>query len=163
MSKRNYSLTQSVGRRITPVKSYKDLVRHHPSKQPPRPGRHYETIDGQLEEVRYRDRRVYVKKDFIIANPVGPNYVPSPVDGTVVYLGDSTNTIRVLGSDNRMLAQLLHASSLPSRPRTIKRGQPLGIMDDIGSPGSIHVHLEAEPDTFRAYINDIVAGVIAPP
>jgi hypothetical protein len=157
-----YKLTQSVGRRILSVASYKDLARHHPSS-PRKPGRHYQVIDGKEEEVRYRDRRVYVKKDFIIANPGGPPFVPSPVAGQVRYLGDATNTIRVVGDDGRMLAQLLHASSMPGRPQTIKRGQPLGIMDDIGSPGSIHVHLEAEPDTFEAYINDIVAGVIAPP
>lgn len=157
-----YKITQSVGRKILPVTSYKDLARHHPSS-PKKPGRSYEVIDGKEEEVRYRDRRVYVKKDFIIANPQGPAYVPSPVDGRVVYLGDATNTIRVLGADGRMLAQLLHANTVKGRPTTIKRGQPLGIMDDIGSPGSIHVHLEAEPDTFEAYINDIVNGTILPP
>ncbi len=157
-----YKLTQSVGRKILPVNSYKDLARHHPSS-PRKPGRHYQVIDGKEEEVRYRDRRVYVKKDFIVSNPGGPPFVPSPVTGQVRYLGDATNTVRVVGDDGRMLAQLLHASSLPGRPRVVARGEPLGIMDDIGSPGSIHVHLEAEPGTFEAYINDIVNGTILPP
>ena len=32
---------------------------------------------------------------------------------------------------------------------------PMGRMGDTGSPGSVHCHLEMEPDRFRQYIRDI--------
>lgn len=165
-----YRITESVGSRVENVGSFRDLEKHHPSSGRER-GRDYETIDGELEEVRRTsDGRTLVKKDFILSQDgPGPVYVPSPAAGYVHYLGDATNAVRIydrpFGEPGaRLLAQSLHmerGNLLPEGAR-VEYGQRLGRMGDTGSPGSFHAHVEMEPAQFQRYIADISSGAITP-
>lgn len=179
-----YRIIESVGRGVEPVRDYDDLEIHHPTanRHGLRTGRRedFETphkrrharVDGSFEEVRYEpDGRVLVKKDFILTRgDGGPVHVPSPVAGHVHYLRDRTQGVRIydrpFGTPGaRLLAQSLHMDPasfrIPEGGR-VAYGQPLGLMSDTGTPGSIHAHVEAEPAQFRRYIRDIVDGTIAP-
>lgn len=163
-----YRITESVGSHVEHVDEYSDLAKHHPSSGRQR-GRSYETIDGQLEEVRHLpDGRTFVKKDFILAHDgAGPVNVPAPVAGYVHYLRDETNAVRLydrpFGEPGaRLLAQSLHMAVGTSPPEGthVAYGQPLGRMGDTGSRGSFHAHVEMEPAAFRGYVHDISSGAI---
>ncbi len=153
----NYVITESVGNRVERVNSYADLEKHHPSSGRER-GRDYLTIDGELEEVRLNRSEPHVKKDFIIDPPT----IPAPASGTIRVLGDQWNTVQIIGDDGRVLAQSLHMAegSQPANGSRIEYGQTMGRMGDVGSPGSIHAHVEAPADVFERYINDITSGRI---
>lgn len=164
-----YTITESVGSRVERVLSFEDLEKHHPSSGR-EPGRDYATIDGELEEVRLRGGRTYIKKDFILSQDTsGPVYIPAPASGYVHYLNDSTNAVRIydrpFGTPGAvMLAQSLHMARGTSPPQGayVQYGTPLGKMGDTGSPGSVHAHVELELAPFRRYIADMVTGRIQP-
>ena len=165
-----YRIIERVGDHYERVETYADLERHHPSAAR-QLGRDYAMIDGRLEEIRHlEDGRLLVKKDFILLrDPAGPVYVPAPISGYIHHLKDPTNAIRIYdrpgGQDAaRMLAQSLHMQygSSPPHGSWIDYGMPLGRMGDVGSRGSVHVHLEAEPAQYRRYIEDIRIGNITP-
>lgn len=154
----NYVITESVGNRVERVNSYADLEKHHPSSGR-EAGRDYRTIDGELEEVRVNNRDVpHVKKDFIIDPPT----IPAPASGTIRVLNDQWNTVQIVGDDGKVLAQALHMAegSQPANGSRIEYGQTMGRMGDVGSPGSIHAHVEAPAGVFERYINDITSGRI---
>ncbi len=154
----NYVITESVGNRVERVNNYRDLEKHHPSSGR-EPGRDYRTIDGELEEVRVNNRpEPHVKKDFIIDPPT----IPAPASGTIRALNDAWNTVQIVGDDGRVLAQSLHMArgSQPPDGSRIEYGQTMGRMGDVGSPGSIHAHVEAPAAVFERYINDITSGRI---
>lgn len=65
MTGRRYKIVESVGNRIEDVFRYEDLAKHHPSLGR-EPNREYETINGQLEEVRHVGSRTLIKKDFVL-------------------------------------------------------------------------------------------------
>jgi peptidoglycan hydrolase-like protein with peptidoglycan-binding domain len=162
-----YTITESVGSSVQNVRSFEDLEKHHPSSGR-EPGRDYETIAGELEEVRYRDNKTFIKKDFILSQEGGGAVnIPAPATGYIHYLNDSTNAVRIydkpFGTPGAvMLAQSLHMERGTSPPEgsKIEYGQPMGRMGDTGSPGSVHAHVEAPYDQFKKYIEDIVAGRI---
>ncbi len=165
-----YRITESVGNRVETVNSFRDLEKHHPSSGR-EPGRDYEVIDGELEEVRRtNDGRTLIKKDFILAQDGGGSVnIPAPVAGYIHYLNDATNAVRIYDRPHgepgaRLLAQSLHMERGTSPPQgsRIEYGQPMGRMGDTGSPGSVHAHVEAEHAQFQRYIRDIDSGVIAP-
>ncbi len=165
-----YRITESVGSRVENVDTFRDLEKHHPSSGR-ESGRNYETIDGELEEVRRTsDGRTLIKKDFILSqDSPGPVYVPSPAAGYVHYLGDATNAVRIydrpFGEPGaRLLAQSLHMERGNSPPEgaRVEYGQRLGQMGDTGSPGSFHAHVEMESAQFQRYVADITSGVITP-
>ena len=154
----DYVITESVGNRVERVNSYADLEKHHPSSGR-EAGRDYRTIDGELEEVRVNNRDVpHVKKDFIIDPPT----IPAPASGTIRVLNDQWNTVQIVGDDGKVLAQALHMAqgSQPANGSRIEYGQTMGRMGDVGSPGSIHAHVEAPAGVFERYINDITSGRI---
>jgi peptidoglycan hydrolase-like protein with peptidoglycan-binding domain len=154
----NYVITESVGNRVERVNNYRDLEKHHPSSGR-EAGRDYRTIDGELEEVRVNNRpEPHVKKDFIIDPPT----IPAPASGTIRALNDQWNTVQIIGDDGRVLAQSLHMArgSQPADGSRIEYGQTMGRMGDVGSPGSIHAHVEAPAGVFERYINDITSGRI---
>jgi peptidoglycan hydrolase-like protein with peptidoglycan-binding domain len=154
----NYVITESVGNRVERVNSYRDLEKHHPSSGR-EPGREYRTIDGELEEVRTRNRtEAHVKKDFIIDPPT----IPAPASGTIRTLNDAWNTVQIVDDNGNVLAQSLHMArgSQPANGSRIEYGQPMGRMGDVGSPGSVHAHVEAPAAVFERYINDITSGRI---
>ena len=66
MTGRRYKIVESVGNRVEEVFRYEDLAKHHPSAGR-EPNREYETINGQLEEVRYVGGRTLIKKRFRVA------------------------------------------------------------------------------------------------
>lgn len=179
-----YRIVESVARRIEQVHTYEDLEIHHPTangkglrtgrstdfEEPHK--RKHARIEGQFEEFRREaDGRVLVKKDFILSREnQGPVHVPSPASGYVYYLGDRTQAVRIYDRPHempgaRLLAQSLHMDPdsfrIPEGGR-VQYGQPLGLMSDTGSRGSIHAHVEAEPEQFRRYIRDIDNGIIGP-
>ena len=165
-----YSITESVGRHVQTVHSFADLEKHHPSSGR-QSGREYETINGELEEVRHRGGHTFIKKDFILSQDTpGPVNIPAPVGGYVHYMHDDTNTVRIydqpFGTPGAtMQAQVLHVRSgnnVLSDGAHVKYGQALGQMGDTGSSGSIHAHVEAELGQFQRYISDINSGVIQP-
>ena len=154
----NYVITESVGNRVERVNNYRDLEKHHPSSGR-EAGRDYRTIDGELEEVRVNNRaEPHVKKDFIIDPPT----IPAPASGTIRALNDQWNTVQIIGDDGKVLAQSLHMArgSQPPDGSRIEYGQTMGRMGDVGSPGSIHAHVEAPAGVFERYINDITSGRI---
>ncbi len=154
----NYVITESVGNRVEQVNNYRDLEKHHPSSGR-EAGRQYQTIDGELEEVRTANRdTAHVKKDFIIDPPT----IPAPASGTIRALNDQWNTVQIVDDNGKVLAQSLHMErgSQPADGSRIEYGQTLGRMGDTGSPGSIHAHVEAPPAVFERYINDITSGRI---
>ena len=153
----NYVITESVGNRVERVNSYADLEKHHPSSGRER-GRDYQTINGELEEVRLNRPEPHVKKDFIIDPPT----IPAPASGTIRVLNDQWNTVQIIGDDGKVLAQALHMAegSQPANGSRIEYGQTMGRMGDVGSPGSIHAHVEAPAGVFERYINDITSGRI---
>ena len=152
-----YTITESVGNHIEAVNNYRDLEKHHPSSGR-QPGREYQTINGELEEVRTNRPEVHVKKDFIIDPPT----IPAPVSGTIRSLNDDFNTVQIVDNNGNVLAQALHMArgSQPANGTHIEYGQTLGRMGDVGSPGSVHAHVEAPPAVFERYINDITSGRI---
>ncbi len=154
----NYVITESVGNRVERVNSYADLEKHHPSSGRER-GRDYQTIDGELEEVRIKNRpEPHVKKDFII----DPPSIPAPASGTIRNLNDAFNTVQIVGDNGQVLAQSLHMQrgSQPANGSRIEYGQTMGRMGDVGSPGSVHAHVEAPARVFERYINDMTSGRI---
>ena len=154
----NYVITESVGNRVERVNNYQDLEKHHPSSGR-EAGREYQTINGELEEVRTNNREVpHVKKDFIIDPPT----IPAPAAGTIRALNDEWNTVQIVDDNGKVLAQALHMErgSQPANGSRIEYGQTLGRMGDTGSPGSVHAHVEAPPAVFERYINDITSGRI---
>jgi peptidoglycan hydrolase-like protein with peptidoglycan-binding domain len=153
----NYTITESVGGDVQRVNSYRDLEKHHPSSGR-EDGRDYQTIDGELEEVRLNRAVPHVKKDFIIDPPT----IPAPVSGTIRHLNDDWNTVQIVDDNGKVLAQALHMArgSQPPDGSRIEYGQTMGRMGDVGSPGSIHAHVEAPAPVFERYINDITSGRI---
>lgn len=82
MTGRRYKIVESVGSSIEDVNRYEDLAKHHPSAGL-EANRDYETVNGQLEEVRHTGGRILIKKDFVLlvdgSNQSIP--VPSPLAG----------------------------------------------------------------------------------
>lgn len=167
-----YRMSESVDRHggREDVHSFEDLEKHHPSSGR-EDGRDYEVIGGKLEEVRHlSDGRTFIKKDFILSQDTpGPVNIPAPVAGYVHRLNDGTNTVQIFdrpfGEPGAVrLGQVLHmahGSTLPEGAR-VEYGQPLGRMGDVGSPGSIHAHVEVERGQFQNYVRDIDNGTIQP-
>lgn len=164
-----YTIVESVGNRVQRVNSFEDLEKHHPSSGR-EPGRNYATINGELEEVRYQGGRTYIKKDFVLQQDApGPVSIPAPAAGYIHHLNDGTNAVRIydkpFGTPGAvMLAQSLHMQrgSSPREGAYVEYGAPMGRMGDVGSPGSVHAHVEAEHGTFQRYIRDIANGTIRP-
>jgi hypothetical protein len=165
-----YSISESVGSRILPVHSFEDLHKHHPSSGR-ESGRDYGTIDGQFEEIRNVQGHTFIKKDFILSSDAaGPVEVPAPASGYAHFLNDPWNTVQIydkpFGTPGAQReAQVLHMvrdSSSFREGAKVEYGQALGQMGDTGTPGSIHVHVEAELGQFQQYIHDIDKGVIRP-
>lgn len=178
-----YKVVESVRAGIEQVHSYEDLEIHHPSRNARglisgRPedferNRVHRTVDGHFEEVRQlADGRELVKKDFVLTQDVkGPIRIPAPVDGFVHYLkGNANAPMRIYDRPHgepgaRLLAQVLHMdpeSFVLKEGQRVQYGQPLGVMSDAGTPGSVHAHVELEVDQFKKYIRDIDSGAIAP-
>ena len=165
-----YTISESVGSRTLPVHSYEDLHKHHPSSGR-EPNRQYGTVHGELEEIRRVDGRVFVKKDFVLAQDApGPVEIPAPVSGYAHFLHDTWNTVQIYDKPYgtpgaQREAQVLHmvrGSSPFGEGAHINYGQPLGEMGQTGSPGSIHAHVELEVGQFERYIRDINDGTIRP-
>lgn len=161
-----YKVFERVGRRTEPVTSFRDLEKHHPSRGR-EPGRDYDTIEGELEEVRRMpDGRILIKKDFFLVSDDGkPPHIPAPVAGYTRQLKDKTNALRIYSKPfgtpgARLLAQSLHGKlgTLPPDGTLVKRGDSIGVMGDVGSPGSIHAHLEMTLDDWKDYIPAIITG-----
>jgi len=165
-----YTITESVGSSVLPVHSYEDLHKHHPSAGR-QPNREYDTIHGELEEIRHADGRTFVKKDFILAQHGGGSVeIPAPVSGYAHFLHDDYNTVQIYDKPYgtpgaRREGQVLHmvrGSSPFGEGAHVIYGQPLGEMGQTGSPGSIHAHVELEVGQFQRYIRDINDGTIRP-
>ena len=54
----------------------------------------------------------------------------------------------------------MERGSQPANGSRIEYGQTMGRMGDVGSPGSVHAHVEAPAPVFERYINDITSGRI---
>ena len=170
MTGRRFKIVESVGSRIRDVNRYEDLAKHHPSAGR-EPNRNYETINGQLEEVRYIGGRTLIKKDFVLlvdgSNRSIP--VPSPLAG---YAKTSRpfGALRVYDapSNGQLLGQILHLHPTlrVTDGERISYGQHIGIQagtDGVGAQKyGIHVHAELEEGDFKRYIADIVNGTLNP-
>lgn len=165
-----YTISESVGSRVLPVHSFEDLHKHHPSSGR-ESGRDYGTVNGEFEEIRSVQGHTFIKKDFILASDApGPVEVPAPASGYAHFLHDAWNTVQIYdkpfgtpGAERQ--AQVLHmvnGSSGFGEGAKVAYGQPLGEMGQTGSPGSIHVHVEAELGQFQQYVRDMDQGVIRP-
>lgn len=167
-----FTIVESVGNRIEPIKKYDDIEKHHPSKGKEK-GRQYETLHGKLEEIAKSNGQLHVKKDFILSENGNSNVnVPSPVAG-YAYYDKNYGTVAVYDkpkTDGGKLTAKLHHI----KPGTltfgnggrVEYGQGLGQQYGTGKNGrktyGIHSHVETDEITFRKYIDDIVSGKIIP-
>lgn len=170
MTGRRYKIVESVGNRIEDVKRYEDLAKHHPSAGR-EPNREYETVNGQLEEVRHVGGRTLIKKDFVLlvdgSNQAIP--VPSPLAG-YARTNRAYGTLRIYDapSNGQLLGQILHLHPTfkVNDGDAITYGQHIGLQAGTDGAGgqryAIHVHAELEESTFKRYITDIVNGTLNP-
>lgn len=170
MTRRRYKIVESVGSRIEDVNRYEDLAKHHPSAGR-EPNRDYETINGQLEEVRHVGGRTLIKKDFVLmvdgSNRSIP--VPSPLAG-YARTNRSYGTLKIYDApgDGQLIGQILHLHPTfkVNDGDAITYGQHIGFQagtDRSGGQGyAIHVHAELEEGDFKRYIADMVNGTLNP-
>jgi tape measure domain-containing protein len=166
IKREGYKIVESVGSRIENVNSFDDLAKHHPSSGREH-GRNYETINGQLEEIRKTsDGRTLIKKDFVLMDSKGNQNVaiPAPASG---YVKASSNFGMVdIYEDEKMtklLAKALHLSNIAVKTGDqVKYGQTIGTQDGIGRNGkreyAVHAHIELEAERFKEYIPDLIDG-----
>ncbi|MEO4049110.1 glucosaminidase domain-containing protein [Pseudomonas sp. CAU 1711] len=170
MSASRYSIVESVGSAIQTVTTFDDLEKHHPSSGQ-EAGRDYETIDGDLEEIRKTsDGRILIKKDFVLlVNGSNANIpVPCPISG-YVKTKSAYGTVSIYDTPGgKLIGQVLHLSTnfKVKNGDYVEYGQPIGIQSGTGAAGTvtyaIHVHVELEKDQFIRYISDIATGAIIP-
>ena len=170
MTRRRYKIVESVGSRIEDVSRYEDLAKHHPSAGR-EPNRDYETISGQLEEVRHIDGRTLIKKDFVLlvdgSNRSIP--VPSPLAG-YARTNRSYGTLKIYDapSGGKLIGQILHLHPTfkVSDGDAITYGQHIGLQAGTDRSGgqsyAIHVHAELAEGDFKRYITDMVSGTLNP-
>ena len=170
MTGRRYKIVESVGNRIEDVFRYEDLAKHHPSLGR-EPNREYETINGQLEEVRHVGGRTLIKKDFVLlvegSNQSIP--VPSPLAG-YAKINRAYGTLQIYDapSNGQLLGQILHLHPAfkVNDGDAITYGQHIGLQAGTDRAGgqsyAIHVHAEFEESVFKRYIADIVDGTLSP-
>jgi hypothetical protein len=161
------------------LRSYEDLRRHHESSGD-EPGRSYAIApNGEREEVRSVTRDsgesvLLFKKDLALVredtNSDSNVPVPSPIKpaGYISYLNDRTNTAIIYDRpydpsqpEPNRLAYIMHMAVEPRmipEGGKVEYGQPIGIQSDVGSPGQIHVHIEAEYPVLRGYVDDFING-----
>ncbi|MDH0728228.1 SH3 domain-containing protein [Stutzerimonas stutzeri] len=170
MTGRRYKIVESVGNRVEEVFRYEDLAKHHPSAGR-EPNREYETINGQLEEVRYVGGRTLIKKDFVLlvdgSNQSVP--VPSPLAG-YAKTNRPYGTLQIYDapSNGQLLGQILHLHPAfkVNDGDAVTYGQHVGLQAGTDRMGgqryAIHVHAELEESVFRRYIADIIDGTLSP-
>lgn len=170
MTRRRYKIVESVGNRIEDVNRYEDLAKHHPSAGR-EPNRDYETINGQLEEVRHVSGRTLIKKDFVLlvdgSNQSIP--VPSPLAG-YAETSSSYGTLKIYDApiNGQLIGQILHLhpSFKVNDGDAITYGQHIGVQAGTDRAGRqrypIHVHAELEEGAFKRYIADMVNGTLTP-
>jgi hypothetical protein len=170
MTGRRYKIVESVGSRIEDVNRYEDLAKHHPSAGR-EPNRDYETINGQLEEVRHVGGRTLIKKDFVLlvdgSNQSIP--VPSPLTG-YAKTSRAYGTLKIYDapSNGQLIGQILHLHPTfkVNDGDAITYGQHIGLQAGTGRTGAqsyaIHVHAELEEGDFKRYIADMVSGTLNP-
>ena len=170
MTGRRYKIVESVGNRVEEVFRYEDLAKHHPSAGR-EPNREYETINGQLEEVRYVGGRTLIKKDFVLlvdgSNQSVP--VPSPLAG-YAKTNRPYGTLQIYDapSNGQLLGQILHLHPAfkVNDGDAVTYGQHVGLQAGTDRMGgqryAIHIHAELEESVFRRYIADIIDGTLSP-
>ncbi|MDP2746524.1 hypothetical protein [Pseudomonas sp.] len=170
MTGRRYKIVESVGSRIEDVNSYDDLAKHHPSSGR-EPNRDYETINGQLEEVRHIGGRTLIKKDFVLlvegSNRSIP--VPSPLAG-YAKTSRAYGTLKIYDAptNGQLIGQILHLHPTfkVNDGDAITYGQHIGLQAGTDRAGAqsyaIHVHAELEEGDFKRYIADMVNGTLNP-
>jgi muramidase (phage lysozyme) len=170
MTGRRFKIVESVGSRLEDVNRYEDLAKHHPSSGR-EPNRDYETINGQLEEVRHIGGRTLIKKDFVLlvegSNRSIP--VPSPLAG-YAKTSRAYGTLKIYDSptNGQLIGQILHLHPTfkVNDGDAITYGQHIGLQagtDRAGAQGyAIHVHAELEEGDFKRYIADMVNGTLNP-
>lgn len=170
MTGRRFKIVESVGSRLEDVNRYEDLAKHHPSSGR-EPNRDYETINGQLEEVRHIGGRTLIKKDFVLlvggSNRSIP--VPSPLAG---YANTSRSycTLKIYHAptNGQLIGQILHLHPTfkVNDGDAITYGQHIGLQAGTDRAGAqtyaIHVHAKLEEGAFKRYIADMVNGTLTP-
>ncbi|SDR76265.1 hypothetical protein [Pseudomonas oryzae] len=170
MTRRRYKIVESVGSRIEDVNRYEDLAKHHPSAGR-EPNRNYETINGQLEEVRHVGGRTLIKKDFVLlvdgSNRSIP--VPSPLAG-YAKTSRAYGTLKIYDAptNGQLIGQILHLHPTfkVNDGDAITYGQHIGLQAGTDRAGAqsyaIHVHAELEEGDFKRYIADMISGTLNP-
>lgn len=170
MTGRRYSIVETVGSRLEDVNRYEDLAKHHPSAGR-EPHRDYETINGQLEEIRRVGGRTLIKKDFVLlvdgSNQSIP--VPSPLTGYAkTRRAYGTLMIYDAPTNGQLLGQILHLHPTfkVNDGDAITYGQHIGLQAGTDRAGgqsyAIHVHAELEETVFKRYVADMVNGTLNP-
>lgn len=170
MTGRRFKIVESVGSRIEDVNRYEDLAKHHPSAGR-EPNRDYETISGELEEVRHVGGRTLIKKDFVLlvdgSNRSIP--VPSPLAG-YAKTSRAYGTLKIYDAptNGQLIGQILHLHPTfkVNDGDAITYGQHIGVQAGTDRAGvqsyAIHVHAELEEGDFKRYIADMVNGTLNP-
>lgn len=170
MTRRRYKIVESVGSRIEDINRYEDLAKHHPSSGR-ESNRDYETVNGQLEEVRHISGRTLIKKDFVLlvdgSNRSIP--VPSPLAG-YAKTSRAYGTLKIYDAptSGQLIGQILHLHPTfkVNDGDAITYGQHVGLQAGTDRAGgqsyAIHVHAELEESTFKRYIADMVNGTLNP-
>jgi peptidoglycan hydrolase-like protein with peptidoglycan-binding domain len=165
------------------VTSYEALKIHHPgdNEAAVRQGNlgmvddDAAVVNGEIEAVRIRDGNTLVKKDLIFEDPQGRSNVPvpAPVEGYVHYLNPNDfGGVRIYSKPfgtpgAELLGQVLHLDDrtfTKKQGEFIQYGESVGIQGGTGPRGrteyGVHAHIEAEVDSFKMYVSDIVQGRI---
>ncbi len=176
-----YKITESVGRQIQDVHTYRDIEKHHPSAGQEK-NRNYRMVDGEFEEilsvggkvVTSRDGYVFVSKDLNLFDKVTNSAkvtVPSPAAGFIKINPDS-GLVKIYDKlpDGEMIAQVRHMDLRGFKLKDgdyIEYGEPMGVQAGMGR-GNVkaygtHTHVDFNAnhlDKFKQYIRDMDTGVI---
>jgi len=86
--------------------------------------------------------------------------IPSPIDGTVEVEGGSFNIVKIKNNLGQVV-RILHSSKiLVSTGNPVSKGDYISIQGDVGSPGSLHTHIELPTKQILIdYIESLNTGV----
>lgn len=176
-----YKITESVGRRLQEVHTYRDIEKHHPSSGQEK-NRNYRIVDGEYEEIlsvggkvaTSRDGHVFVSKDLILFDETTNSAkvtLPAPAAGFIKIIPDS-GLVKIYDKlpDGEMITQVRHMDLRGFKLKDgdyIEYGQPMGVQAGMGR-GNVkaygtHTHIDFNAnhmDKFKQYIRDVDTGVI---
>jgi muramidase (phage lysozyme) len=142
-----WNLFSSGATKVSRVNNYEQLLPHHDYQ--------HVTRGGQRLEVR----------DVVLTRPGEANnnqILPSPLEGRVIAAGRRGgfgNSIEVVNERTKERFLVGHLSRIDvSIGQNVKYGQPIGAQGSTGHSTGPHVHIEAQSNVIRRWVNDLIDG-----